>query len=442
MKNERGGIQLITIIGVILILTIVLFALVVYKQITKDNEDENNLKTNTIANVTENNNTVSENPIITTDIKMDDFSIKFLQIENNQKNVIYSPLSIKYALKMLQEGADGNTYNQIEKIIGNLNVPTYKNIDKKLSLANGIYIRDTYSQFVKQDFTNTLVTKYNAEVKYDKFENATNVNKWIEDKTLGIIKNMLKDDLVQDPNTKMLLINALAIDMEWKSGFDFNDTYGREFYLEDGKEMIATTMYKKTSSDDVSYYVGENVTALTMDLEKCEDTELEFMAIMPDKNLKQYVDSLTTKQIEDISNKISSASKSKYGVEIQIPKFKFNYDLNLKQDLQSIGIKDAFIGGVADFSKITGDKSLYVGEALHKADIDFSEKGIKAAAVTVMATMENVMAIEENRPHEIKIDKPFVFLIRDKNTKEIWFTGTVYEPNLWENDKSDYQSNW
>lgn len=290
MKNERGGIQLITIIGVILILTIVLFALVVYKQITKDNEDENNLKTNTIANVTENNNTVSENPIITTDTKMDDFSIKFLQIENNQKNVIYSPLSIKYALKMLQEGSDGNTYNQIEKIIGNLNVPTYKNIDKKLSLANGIYIRDTYSQFVKQDFTNALVTKYNAEVKYDKFENATNVNKWIEDKTLGIIKNMLKDDLVQDPNTKMLLINALAIDMEWKSGFDFNDTYGREFYLEDGKEMIATTMYKKTSSDDVSYYVGENVTALTMDLEKCEDTELEFMVIMPDKDLKQYVD--------------------------------------------------------------------------------------------------------------------------------------------------------
>ena len=55
--------------------------------------------------------------------------------------MIYSPLSIKYALKMLQEGASGNTYTQIEEIVGSSNLPTYRNIENTLSLANGIFIR-------------------------------------------------------------------------------------------------------------------------------------------------------------------------------------------------------------------------------------------------------------------------------------------------------------
>lgn len=443
MRNQRGGIKLITLIGIVLVLIIILFAIIIYKNINEKKLDRpmtGGVSVIQDTNIIQENN-IQEQPTIT-DTKMDDFSMKFLQLENNQKNMIYSPLSIKYALKMLQEGADGNTYSQIEKVIGNLNVPTYRSIDKKLSLANGIYIRDTFSQRVKQDFTNSLITKYNAEVKYDKFENATNVNNWIEDKTLGIIKNMLRDEIVQNPDSKMLLINALAIDMQWKSSFDFADTYGKDFYLENGQTMNATTMNKKTSSEDVSYYIGDNITALTMDLEKCEDTELEFIAIMPDSNLQEYVDTLTTDKINEVASKLTSASNTKYGVQIQIPKFKFNYDLKLKEDLQSMGITDAFVGRVADFSKMTGDKSLCVGEALHKADIDFSEKGIKAAAVTVFAMYESMIALDENKPQEIKIDKPFLFLIRDKNTKEIWFTGTVYEPNSWEEDKADYQENY
>ena len=89
------------------------------------------------------------------------------------------------------------------------------------------------------------------------------------------------------------------------------------------------------------------------------------------------------------------------------------------------------------------DKKLYVSEALHKADIEFTEEGIKAAAVTVFAMGAWAGAPDPNqrfpKPLYIPIDKPFMFIIRDKNTQDIWFTGTVYEPNKWEDEKEDYE---
>ena len=175
-----------------------------------------------------------------------DFDFTFLKIENQKNNMIYSPLSIKYALNMLKEGAEGNTKKQIDNVLKNTSLTKYNNIDKVLSLANGLYIRDTYNQYVKNEFKNKLMNSYNAEINQDTFQNANNINKWIENKTLGIIKNMLKDEQVQKPDLEMILVNALAIDMEWKNTFETDETRGQEFNLADGSKMIATTMNKKT----------------------------------------------------------------------------------------------------------------------------------------------------------------------------------------------------
>ena len=108
----------------------------------------------------------------------------------------------------------------------------------------------------------------------------------------------------------------------------------------------------------------------------------------------------------------------------------------MNDDLKELGITDAFENS-ADFSNMS-DTALYVTDALHKANIDFTEEGVKAAAVTVIMMMDS-MAIKEERPIEITINKPFMYVIRDKNNGEIWFTGTVYEPNSWKDDKADYR---
>jgi len=373
-----------------------------------------------------------------------EFDFTFLKMENNKKNMIYSPLSIKYALHMLLEGAEGKTYDEINNVVGNGELTKYESIDKNLSLANGFFIRDTFYSFVKQNYINVLKEKYDAEVIRDEFKDAENANKWIEDKTLGIIKKMLKDEQVQNPLTAMLLINALAIDMKWADSFEFNDTGGREFYVNDNYNMTATTMYQKTYSKNVAYYINDDVTVLSMDLKQYNDVQFEFMAIMPNNiELSSYIENVTKEQIEQIDENLTLASDEEYGVIIRIPKFKFSYDLKLKDDLIKLGIKDAFDKDEADFSKIADpnmlDQKAYVSDALHKADIEFTEEGVKAAAVTVMIMMAATSMPRPTFPVEVTIDRPYMFLIRDKETKDVWFTGTVYEPNKWEDDRNSYK---
>ena len=365
-----------------------------------------------------------------------DFSLKFLKLENEKQNMVYSPLSIKYALNMLNEGAAGNTKTQIENVIGDLNLIKYNTIDEVLSLANSVYIRDTFAEYVKEDYRRTITEKYNAEVNYDSFSNATNINNWIEDKTLGIIQNMLNDEAVQNAN--MLLINALAIDMGWENPFDTSDTYGEDFYLEDGNTMTATMMHKETMGDSTSYYKDNDITALTMNLQEYDNMQFEFVAIMPEENLSDYIETLTIEDVNTILENTTLASDTPYGVDISIPKFSFDYDLKLKQDLMDLGMTDAFDENLADFSNMANTE-LCVEDALHKADIDFSEEGIRAAAVTALTMRTNAMLPDDDQPEEIKIDKPFLYFIRDKQTNEIWFVGTVYEPNSWEQDMEEYR---
>jgi len=375
-----------------------------------------------------------------------DFEFEFLKMENNKKNMLYSPLSIEYALNMLQEGASNNTLAEIKKVIGDRILTKYASIGENMSFANGLFVRDTFYDLVLPSYMDTLKEKYDAEVIEDPFESAKNTNEWIEDKTLGIIKNMLKDEIFENPFTAMLIINALAIDMEWANGFDTERTYGTEFYKDDGEVMITTMMSKrKIFNRNIGFYLDEQLTVLTMNLKKYDDVQLEFMALMPKNDLSGFVKNVTKAQIEAIDEQLLLSTDTEYGVNIEIPKFKFNYDLKLKEDLIQLGIEDAFDAEKADFSKMAvahnPEDKLYVSDAFHKADIEFSEDGIKAAAVTVfvMSRVGSARPVQ-TYPVNIVIDKPFMFIIRDKATKDIWFTGTVYEPNLWDNnEKKSYE---
>ena len=429
-KNNKVKVKLTTLIVLILVLIIIIVGIVIVR--LNKNTDTKNEDTNTTQ--------IEDKP---TDSKTNfadiDFSLKFLKMENKKNNMVYSPLSIKYALKMLNHGANGNTKTQIESVIGNIDLVKYDNIDNILSLANALYIRDTYSQYAKDEYKDILLNKYNAEIKYDAFRSADAINNWIENKTFGQIKNMLKDEIVTNPNNEMFLINALAIDMAWKDKFDEENTHGGTFYLENGNEMTATMMNQETKSDNVSYYKDSNVTAISMDLEEYENEQMEFIAIMPNNDLSNYVENLEEDTLKNITSNLTLASKTKNGLDIFIPRFSFDYELSLEDDLKTLGITDAFDENLADFSNMSSKRPLWVGGALHKANIDFTEKGVKAAAVTVIYTTDESIMINEDKPIEVKINKPFMYLIKDKKTNEIWFVGTVYEPNSWENDKANYE---
>ena len=287
MKNKKNTkLLLISLIIVLFIAAIVIVGTMVFMNATEEKPQEQKINQNKVNTNSGDAQTDEED--------LGEFNLSFLKLENNEKNKgknkLYSPLSIKYALYLLRDGAEGNSLKQIENLVGtSINVKKYENIKDKLSLTNSVYVRDSYKDNVKNDYIENVKARYDAEVNYDSFLSADNVNSWIENKTFGQIKNLLKD--YQVTNSNLILINALAIDMKWKNQFDTDETQGKAFFLSDGTKMEATTLHQTIGSDDVSYLKNDEVTALSMDLEDIGDNKLSFIAIMPnEENLDKYIE--------------------------------------------------------------------------------------------------------------------------------------------------------
>ena len=357
----------------------------------------------------------------------DDFVISFLKQENEEENMVYSPLSIKYVLKMLESGANGNTKAQIETLIKNNELVNYKNIANIFNMANGLYINNKMRDLTSQYYINLLRKEYGAEVNFDDFSNPDNINKWIEKKTLGILKNVLSGEDINEV-TSMVLINALAVNLKWKDKFDPDYTYHLPFYTETGEEITVLTMSKTSDVSRDSYYEDDDMLAVAMDLENVSD--FEFVALMPQNGLHDYIKNFSLKDFEFLRKKFISIRDNHQDVQILIPKFSINYELKLQDDLKNQGMTDAFDREKANFSRISSNyqNNYWVKKILHKASIDVVECGIKAAAATVVSGVDGCAMPRIRERIVIKINKPFLFFIRNKNNGEIIFTGTVYKP--------------
>lgn len=498
---------------------------------------ENSQVENTKVNNTNSNKFMAPFKYDLQNNKLSNFDIAFLKVENDKENKIYSPLSIKYTLKMLEEGANGESKQQISNVLEDYVVTKYKS-NKNMSLANALFVRDTFKDSIKSNYISNLEKNYNAEVVFDSFDDTENVNSWVKEKTLEIIPNIL-DDIGEEQD--FLLINALGIDMEWKNKFlDIENHYEKGFadfvsydhenyfvgcnieevvsrkFDDDklkvsgmeifasmdnydivnilGEENIRKTVeeeYRKwikengtdawgeklagsseienevqnyldeymkelkrnyeehgeAKSIDFSLYTDDDVKVFAKDLKEYNGTTLQYIGIMPtSEELDEYVKDVDSEKMNNIISNLKELKRENFkdGVITRIkgfiPKFNFESSLNLKDDLAQIGITDIFDSEKADISGLTSEKGEYISDAIHKANIEFTQDGIKAAAVTIAggagAGYPEFDHIYEVPIEEIDLtfDKPYMFIIRDKDTGDVWFTGTVYEPLKWEDD--------
>lgn len=384
----------------------------------------------------------SNQEVVTPDIKNNSsFDVMMFKLENKKQNMVYSPLSIKYALNIARYGADGNTKAELDKVLGEGQIGKYENIKDHLSLANAVFIKTDFKDFVLDSYLNDVRNNLNSEVLYDEFVDAKNINKWIEDKTFNMLKDVVPDKTVQDPDFRMALVNALAIDMEWKYSFEETRTYGQDFTKADGSKVEATMMHAKVDSgyDDFKYYKDDDVSVISKDLKEYGGRQFEYIAILPEKDLSDYINDLKDNDLNELFDKLGSVD-SKSEVNLAIPKYEYNFTMdNFKDNLIELGLKEMFDEKKANFSKMA-TRELFVSDAIHQAKIEFGEKGVKAAAVTVLIMYEKSAIEPQKKTINITFDRPFMYVIRDKKTKDVWFMGTVYEPNLWEKDKKDYQS--
>ncbi len=358
------------------------------------------------------------------DTDKDDLSLAFLKYENKGQNMIYSPLSIKYSLYMLNECATGETKEEIEKVINGAAINGYNNIKDTLALNNGIFINVDFKENVKEETVKKLNSTYGAEVFIDPFENFDNINSWIKKNSFGMIDDMVKEDILNPDSVVMALVNTLAIDMDWFKCFEQSENSTFTFHGINNDYENINMAYGNFTSNDIKYINDENIVAVKLPLREYEDVQLEYIAIMPqNKNLNDFIEDNTYSDIEKIivSGKESSANG---GIHITMPVFEYDYDLNLDEDLKSLGIKKAFCAE-ADFSAIT-DLKVYL-KTLHKTRIALNGEGIKAASATFSAETVGCNNMERE---ELIFDKPFLYIIRDAKTKETWFVGTFFKPSI------------
>ena len=200
--------------------------------------------------------------------------------------------------------------------------------------------------------------------------------------------------------------------------------------------------YKRVdSSTDFMLYTDDKVKAFAKDLKTYNGTTLQYVGIMPKTDdLASYVKKLDSSDISGIIKNLKEIKAENFTegkvtrITGYIPLFKFDYQLKLKEDLEKIGVVDVFDEKKADLSNMVTGTSNYIDSVDHKANIEFSNEGIKAAAVTVgggfgasNCSFEHLYDVPVEEIN-ITFDKPYLFLIRDKDTGEVWFVGTVYEP--------------
>ncbi|MGN0558646.1 MAG: serpin family protein [Acutalibacteraceae bacterium] len=362
------------------------------------------------------------------------FKTAYKNENNTGKNNLISPLSAIYALAMVTNGADGNTYKQLaDKItnngeIGDLNayLLEYANTLKsneysKVSMANSVWnnSNEKRNHPIIPQFNETLGKYYSTELYSRDFEdeNTLNeINSWCSDNTDGMIKEILSE-LPKD--AVMALVNALFFEAKWIEQYCEYDVNAGNFV---GFDKTSQAEYLHGSDNGGTYISDDSVTGF------CKQYEggYSFVAIMPNESgEKAFNDMIITMDY----NRFLSLYKNQKGgegylVTTSMPKFKGEYSYEMKDILEDMGITDAFEPGIADFSKIYADNlPTFISTVTHKTAIENTEVGTKAAAVT--AIIQAPTCEPYDNIVSINLDRPFMYAIVNSSTGTPLFIGTI-----------------
>ena len=350
-----------------------------------------------------------------------DFSIKLLQTYA-EENALISPMSIYFALGMLENGAKDESLFELEDVLGlnagqmNSYAKEYMNqIPEELKIANSIWYTSHESFTVEDTFIQGVEGYFNAEVYEADFDASTcdEINSWVSDKTDGMIEEII-DEIPAD--AVMYLINALVFEAEWEDPYEERDIRKDEFTLKDGTKQTVDMMHSMES-----YYIEDkNATGF---VKHYEGGEYAFVALLPNEGveLQDYIQSLTGQQMLNLLEK-----QQEIQVMAMIPQFQIEDDVKLKEILERMGISNVFDSEEADLSGLGSSTigNLFVDEVFHKTYIEVSPVGTKAGAATVVA-VDALGAIFGQEIKEVYLNRPFLYMIIDCNNNQPIFMGTV-----------------
>lgn len=345
------------------------------------------------------------------------FSYKLIKkIFTVQDNQLFAPLSLYMALSMLVEGTSSTTSAELENLLGQKREKLtkqlkliyennyYSNQNGRVYLANslwlkkGLKINSEYLNFIKDNF---YAQSY--EIDFTKRKEKDKIIKWINYYTENVLKLDRNNYQIED-NLALLLLNTIYFDNKWLIAYDKEKTVEDTFYLDKNNTKMVeymnhqiSTLYKKTSE-----YV------VVMDYFENNNTITYIMPTIP-------FDKLCSKDFTSFTNDLVMGE-----VNLSVPKFDYSKEYNLNEALKSLGVRKIFEND--SLNKI--GENLSVNYIKQNVGIKLSESGAKAAAVTSIGIMKSSLVVD---PITIKLDRPFLYLIKDANNV-LLFVGILNYP--------------
>lgn len=331
---------------------------------------------------------------------------------------------------MIYNGANGETKSAMQKTLQfqNLDIATVnqeslglinslKNPDPKveLSVANSVWVRQGVD--FKKDFLSIVGSYFNAEISTLDFSNANaadTINSWVSKNTKGKIPTIVIPPIPSD--MVMYLINAVYFKGRWADGFEFDKTLteDKDFTTANGS-MIKHPLMRQHG--DLPYLETEDFQSVSLPYGK--NKRLSMYVFLP-KNLNNFVQTLDENRWNNWMKQYNETEGT-----LLLPKFKIEYEKGLVPLLTQLGMGVAFQGN-ADFTGIGG--GLKISEVKHKTYVDVNEEGTEAAAVTSIGVVGSVALSPAEKIFYMEVNRPFFFVIRDNQTQEILFMGTIQNP--------------
>lgn len=365
----------------------------------------------------------------------------YARLREAKGGIFFSPYSIHTALAMTLAGARGQTADEMSAVLhlGS----TDESLDSEsvhgavaalaesvragsardgdqLKIANRLWGQARVG--FRPEFLTLTRDRYGAELAQVDFAMHTeqarqSINIWVEDQTEKKIRELLKPGMVNEL-TKLVLTNAIYFKGQWKSRFDKKLTADAPFHVSAG-ETVKVSMMNLTES--FRYHAAEGVRIMEFPY---RNGGLSMIVLLPEK-----LDGLA-----DIEGMLSSDHLDRWTSALHatraivaLPRLTMTAEFKLAGVLSALGMASAFVPLEADFSGMTGDRELYIGDVIHKAFVDVNEEGTEAAAATAVI-MATPGPLTENKTIVFRVDHPFLFLIRNAKTGSILFLGRVLNP--------------
>jgi len=367
-----------------------------------------------------------------------------LKDRKSGQNLFYSPYNLSHVMAMAYGGARGETASQMKQTLrwelsddrlhpafNMLDAILQKEVPRRtgnkggdeeatdaLETANGVWSQHELG--LKDAYLDLLASHYGTGIHPVDFREApekarTAINDWAEDRTHGKIDDLMPEGSVH-PQTRMVLTAAIYFRGQWSSTFDEKKTAEEAFTNLSGGEATVEMMHQKVRRG-WSYLEGNNYQAVELPYGR---GAYGMVVIVPGAGELEAVESaLDAEFVQTIFDDLEGTA-----VDLKLPKFELSAELSAKKALTSLGMTTAFTKE-ADFRGMTADEQIFVDDVLHKAWVSVDEKGTEAAAASAAAMRATSLQPGEPEWKSVRVDRPFLFMIRHTDTDAVLFAGRV-----------------